>query len=87
MHDEPKLIYVTKAGNEYSTREKAEEEVLEEMTQEDFFSAFMSLLGRYDLLEWALKQEAFYQTFEEKIAEANQIVFDENITACKAEDF
>ena len=87
MYNEPNLIYITKAGNEYSTREKAEEEVLEEMTQEEFFSAFMSLLGRYDLLEWALKQDAFYQTFDEKISEANQIVFDENITAYEAEDF
>ena len=28
-NDEPELIYVTETGNEYSTREEAEEDVLE----------------------------------------------------------
>ena len=86
MYDEPKLIYVTEMGNEYSTREEAEEDVLENMLLEEFSDAFKFVTGWDKLLEWAVKQESFFGAFEDEIAEANQIVFDDNITVYEAED-
>lgn len=85
--DEPKLIYVTETGNEYSTREEAEEDVLENMLLEEFSEAFAFVVGWDKLLEWAVKQESFFGAFEDEIFEANQMIFDDNITVYEAEDF
>ena len=85
--DEPKLIYVTETGNKYSTREEAEEDVLENMLLEEFSEAFAFVVGWDKLLKWAVKQESFFGAFEDEISEANQIVFDGNITVYEDEDF
>ena len=72
MNTDPKMVFITKYGVEFKTREEAEEIMLEDMTHQEFVEALAITMDWYKLIEWALKQDSFYDNFANEIEEAEK---------------
>lgn len=64
-------------GDATPDRDEMWEWVMEHMDEDDLAIEFFNIVDPYRLLEWARKQDGFYEKFEDQIQEAEQNFFDE----------
>ena len=85
MNTDPKMIFITKYGVEFETREEAKEITLEDKTHQEFIEALAISMNWYKLIEWALKQDSFYDNFANEIEEAEKEFCDTTIISMPAD--
>lgn len=65
-------------GDEFETREEAFEDVTEKMDDMDLARGLESIIEFKVLLEWAMKQDGFWDHFCDEIEQAEMEFFDDN---------
>lgn len=78
--------YLTEYGGEFNTYDEAVEACLSDQEMEDFEEYFSYRVSYTKLLNWAMKQEKFFNDFDKEIDEANQEYLSDCITECEDDD-
>lgn len=71
--------YTTEFGGRFDTKEQAEEACFDDQTIEEFAEYFSYQVSFTTLLEWARRQENFYDEFSDEIDTANKEYLNEMI--------
>ena len=71
--------YTTEFGGTFDTYDKAAEACLEDQDMDDFEEYFGFQVSYTRLLNWAVKQDKFFEDFCDEIDKANQEFLNENI--------
>lgn len=74
------MAFVTEFGGYFNTREEAEEACLEDQSIDEFSEYFSFQVGYDRLLQWALRQNKFFDDFADQIEQANTEYFRDMIT-------
>lgn len=65
-------------GASFETEEEAREHAWETMDEFDLCMYLSHFLGYQDLLNWCLKQDKFFETFEDEFCQAEEEYFSDN---------
>lgn len=65
-------MYVTEFGNEFETYEEAAESCVETMETDDYIESLEYQIDYSRLLNWAMKQQSFFEDFEDEIHKAEE---------------
>ena len=80
-------LYVNEWGVESDNYDEIRELTLEQMTEDDFIDWFGEFISYDQLLEWAKKQDGFYEAFEKQIDELTEEWLRENIREYDFDDY
>lgn len=78
--------YYTERGGQFNTYDEAVEACLCDQEIEDFEEYFGYQVSYTRLLNWAMKQEQFFNDFDDEINKANQEYLSDSITECEDDD-
>lgn len=72
-----RTVWVDDDGNEFESYEEAYGEALNKMDIMDLVDHFENYVTFKELLEWALKQDGFWERFDGVVSQAEQDYFEE----------
>lgn len=78
--------YLTEYGGQFDTYDEAVEACLSDQEMEDFEEYFSYQVSYTRLLNWAMKQEQFFNDFDNEIDKANQEYLSDSITEYDDDD-
>lgn len=79
-------MYVTEFGSEFETYEEAAEALVESMEPDDYIELLGYRIDFYRLLNWAMKQQKFFEDFEDEIHKVEEEFCDTYISYYEDEE-
>lgn len=67
-------------GEEFDSYEEARDKTLEHMEEEDLLDFIFCCRNKDEIIRWAIRQEKFYEEFEDLIHQAEEDFLDEYLS-------